>query len=233
MAGRMQQLQASSPDPNKVTCDDLFQALLSSASSVVLPQVPPTAPSSSSPTASVVSSDSDLPSQLPQSQTQGSSPASSLRSTPSREYNEDEPPDNHDDEYDDYDQYDDNEDDRQQHDGLSSSSVSTIDLVVKEPDIIRTVSELSVDGPWDAVRKSRAGSGEDVLYGPRRLRNILGERITVAWKWVHVGNAQRDPTLLDVGVLCVRVVHDSGDLASRPGAQQYPKEEPHSAVLPI
>lgn len=168
--------QTSPEHSNNVTCDDLFQALLSNASSVVLPKVP-TAPSS---TASVVSSDSSIPSRLPCSHTQGSSTDSSLCSTPSKELCADDfnpPPeysDTEDNEYDDDEDYEQIK--SQTEDSLDSgSSVSTIDVVARpEPDLLRNISEKATESPyWDAVRRSRTGSGEDLLYGPRRLRNIL------------------------------------------------------------
>mmetsp|Transcript_24345 Transcript_24345/g.35702 ORF Transcript_24345/g.35702 Transcript_24345/m.35702 type:complete len:1489 (-) Transcript_24345:207-4673(-) len=73
----MHRIHHSDPTVNgeKVTCDDLFQALVSNVSSVVLPKVP----SASSSTASVVSSASSLPSNLP---TQSSSLVSSQKSSP-------------------------------------------------------------------------------------------------------------------------------------------------------
>jgi hypothetical protein len=167
----------SSPDhSSNMTCDDLFQALLSNASSVVLPKVP-TAPSS---TASVVSSNSSIPSRLPESHTQGSSTNSSLRSTPTRDLCADDfnpPP-----EYQDTDdnQYDDEEyeqlDSQTEDYGASGSSVSTIDVIARpEPEIIRNVSDVTTESAfWNSVRsRSGTGSGEDLLYAPRRLRNIL------------------------------------------------------------
>lgn len=109
------------------------------------------------------------------------SPGSSLRSTPTRDLDDNEPPPRYNDDADtaEYDNDDDYEvdDNDEVHSRVSGSSVSTVDMVARlpEPDMIRIVSDITMESPcWDSVRRSRTDSGEDLLYGPRRLRNILG-----------------------------------------------------------